>query len=275
LAKAETDFFPTTSATLDTWSIPEEDLITTQGKNPRNGIVRYYDPLTGRFISKDPIGISGGINEYLYAGGNPVCWTDSSGLCTGGDDAYAGMSPGVAWFYGNIFDPFYHHNGLGRQMLSIGYAGGSAVNWLLWRDNAAREYMNHAMANSGQAIMHETGAGTGWYAAYWGSLGVSAAADAVAAGPMVGRAIVREIGAKAFSNGQWGRLGLEGLSNYEKGLILIKEQGLLRATLPTAQGLVLGIGSKAFSEGPTLAAKVLGPLAVDIAVRLVHGRIAN
>jgi RHS repeat-associated protein len=43
---------------------------------------RYYDPQTGRFISKDPIGLAGGINVYQYAP-NPVQWIDPLGLtCT-------------------------------------------------------------------------------------------------------------------------------------------------------------------------------------------------
>ncbi|WP_189337990.1 RHS repeat-associated core domain-containing protein, partial [Photobacterium sanguinicancri] len=28
---------------------------------------RYYDPITGRFIHQDPIGLLGGINHYRYA----------------------------------------------------------------------------------------------------------------------------------------------------------------------------------------------------------------
>ncbi|HDR9201864.1 TPA: RHS repeat-associated core domain-containing protein [Burkholderia vietnamiensis] len=40
---------------------------------------RYYDPASGRFISKDPIGPAGGINGYQYAP-NPVGWVDPLGL---------------------------------------------------------------------------------------------------------------------------------------------------------------------------------------------------
>nr|WP_081065397.1 RHS repeat-associated core domain-containing protein [Burkholderia vietnamiensis] len=40
---------------------------------------RYYDPGSGRFISKDPIGLAGGINVYQYAP-NPVGWVDPLGL---------------------------------------------------------------------------------------------------------------------------------------------------------------------------------------------------
>ncbi|RBB41295.1 type IV secretion protein Rhs, partial [Burkholderia reimsis] len=40
---------------------------------------RYYDPGSGRFVSKDPIGLAGGINVYQYAL-NPVTWVDPFGL---------------------------------------------------------------------------------------------------------------------------------------------------------------------------------------------------
>jgi RHS repeat-associated protein len=41
---------------------------------------RVYDPNTGRWLSRDPIGEMGGVNLYGYVGGNPVNNTDSSGL---------------------------------------------------------------------------------------------------------------------------------------------------------------------------------------------------
>ncbi|WP_335953231.1 RHS repeat-associated core domain-containing protein [Acinetobacter higginsii] len=40
---------------------------------------RYYSPYVGRFISKDPIGLLGGNNNYAYAP-NPVEWVDPLGL---------------------------------------------------------------------------------------------------------------------------------------------------------------------------------------------------
>ncbi len=42
---------------------------------------RYYDPIEGRFISKDPIGFAGGdVNLFGYVGSNPLNWVDPSGL---------------------------------------------------------------------------------------------------------------------------------------------------------------------------------------------------
>jgi len=42
---------------------------------------RYYDPMEGRFISKDPISFAGGdVNLYPMVGGNPLNWINPTGL---------------------------------------------------------------------------------------------------------------------------------------------------------------------------------------------------
>ncbi len=40
----------------------------------------YYDPITGRFLSRDPAGMVDGPNVYAYVGNNPVSSRDPSGL---------------------------------------------------------------------------------------------------------------------------------------------------------------------------------------------------
>jgi RHS repeat-associated protein len=48
---------------------------------------RDYDPTTGRYIQADPIGLAGDANPYVYAGANPLRWTDPSGLATASEVA--------------------------------------------------------------------------------------------------------------------------------------------------------------------------------------------
>ena len=53
---------------------------------------RYYDPVTGRWPSRDPIGENGGINLYGMVGNNPVNRLDLLGLvdCCGDEELQSG-----------------------------------------------------------------------------------------------------------------------------------------------------------------------------------------
>ncbi|TDV58619.1 RHS repeat domain-containing protein, partial [Pseudomonas sp. LP_7_YM] len=56
---------------------------------------RYYDPETGRFITQDPIGLSGGFNLYQYAP-SAVGWIDPLGLMCG-SNTYSGVRNASAY----------------------------------------------------------------------------------------------------------------------------------------------------------------------------------
>lgn len=40
---------------------------------------RWYNPVSGRWLSKDPIGIAGGLNQYVFCANNPVNFADPMG----------------------------------------------------------------------------------------------------------------------------------------------------------------------------------------------------
>jgi RHS repeat-associated protein len=81
---------------------------------------RWYDATTGRFLSKDPIGISGGLNQYVFVGNNPVNFIDPTGLCPEDDGA---NSP---WFNPGL-EPHLQLGGPGVTFTPPTEAGG--IDW--------------------------------------------------------------------------------------------------------------------------------------------------
>ena len=53
--------------------------VTTSGSGLVDLRARFYDPNTGRFLSQDPSGVSGGTNLYRFANNNPVAYADPTG----------------------------------------------------------------------------------------------------------------------------------------------------------------------------------------------------
>lgn len=69
---------------------------------------RYYDATTGRFMSKDPIGLKGGTNIYVYTINNPVNWIDPFGLDLTASQQAAVQSAAQDWTNSNVPYAFGH-----------------------------------------------------------------------------------------------------------------------------------------------------------------------
>ena len=70
-----------------------------QGKRPDTGLyyyrVRPYDPITGTFITEDPMGFAAGVNFYQYCGSNPLNCSDPYGF-TGRSVALGAISTALS-----------------------------------------------------------------------------------------------------------------------------------------------------------------------------------
>jgi RHS repeat-associated protein len=102
--------WPAAAMTVDHMTPHQSGMVTWLGgllQEGRDGSTlqykrnRYYDPSSGRFTQVDPIGLAGGLNAYGFAGGDPVNYADSFGLCADPKDPACrftiggGRSPGV------------------------------------------------------------------------------------------------------------------------------------------------------------------------------------
>ncbi len=61
---------------------------------------RWYDPLTGRWLSPDPIGINGGLNLYVAFNNNPVNNRDPDGELAFTAAVVSAAVSGAALYYG-------------------------------------------------------------------------------------------------------------------------------------------------------------------------------
>lgn len=62
---------------------------------------RMYDTSTGRFINEDPI--RDGLNCYMYCGGNPIFYIDSTGMAKDGDERFSQSVRDEIAIYGQVW----------------------------------------------------------------------------------------------------------------------------------------------------------------------------
>jgi RHS repeat-associated protein len=115
---ARYDYSPYGKLTGNPQSAPEFGYAGMQYHAPSGlylTLFRVYDPETGRWLSRDPIGEAGGINLYGYAGGNPVSFIDPLGLDT------------AVVFGGPVHDNPFGHIAIGFTGRGI-YSSGTGVD---------------------------------------------------------------------------------------------------------------------------------------------------
>lgn len=78
---------------------------------------RDYNPKTGRYVERDPLGLGGGANSYSYAMGNPAMFYDPYGLWSWGDPLPQGAVDFAAGFGDSLS---FGLTGLVRNAAGIG-----------------------------------------------------------------------------------------------------------------------------------------------------------
>jgi uncharacterized protein RhaS with RHS repeats len=90
---------------------------------------RYYDPETGRFISRDPFtgfdSVSPSLNRYTYVQNNPVRFTDPSGKVLWWVPGVAGAAGNEIFYAGEVS---YTYLTTGENTWSWCTAGGRAAS---------------------------------------------------------------------------------------------------------------------------------------------------
>lgn len=85
-AYGQVSFFNGAYAPLTASAIGNPVLFTGQRYDAESGLyfykARYYSPVLGRFLQRDPLGFVDGMSVYEYVFSNPVNWIDEFGLCS-------------------------------------------------------------------------------------------------------------------------------------------------------------------------------------------------
>jgi RHS repeat-associated protein len=112
---------------------------------------RFFDSLTGRWLSRDPLEEDGGVNLYAFCGNDPVNGVDPLGLVPGGGNAIT-MGPGLDFYprggWSNPLDDFEHRELSGLEAAGTAPALMVYVAMIPYAGNEEELYRNCAYYES-------------------------------------------------------------------------------------------------------------------------------
>jgi RHS repeat-associated protein len=123
---------------------------------------RVYDPKTGKWLTRDPIGEAGGLNLYGYVGGNPVRWIDPLGLARVCRRPLSG-APFMAGNGNMNLGLFHEHIFYSDNITNIGYGNTGIMidenieNYTCGSIEYVDEYMRQAVVRARASGAYETG----------------------------------------------------------------------------------------------------------------------
>jgi RHS repeat-associated protein len=179
---------------------------------------RYYNPYICRFINGDPSGFGGGLNFYAFCNDNPISLEDPFGL--GGTSWLSQLN-----LYGTMADlgaAGFQQGGVLGSLQGNFYSGATALlNTLGGQAVGSTANLSGTAAGNGN-----TGAAIGWGTASIGLIALNAYTGGQSAaavgnlGTYAANPILYEIGSKTLPTTIYNDLGLEGLSQIDKGAII-------------------------------------------------------
>jgi RHS repeat-associated protein len=140
---------------------------STKDYDPQTELIyfgfRYYSPLLGRWITRDPIGFRGGFNLYRYVNNNPVNYVDPYGdilqfIVIGGAIIIVGYGVYTSW------DEFWDATveaGQNQQQAVDDLVEGEVTSEEIQAKKEAGQDVAEAAAKGGEAGLNTPGAGLG------------------------------------------------------------------------------------------------------------------
>ncbi len=89
---------------------------------------RWYDPVMGRWLSNDPIGIAGGLNQYVFCGNNPIMGRDPLGLWNIWNAGTWGVNNAANWSLADSLNPLHESAAINAAIMGGSEGAASAFD---------------------------------------------------------------------------------------------------------------------------------------------------